>query len=132
MDPSELELQKLHPTLSDNWPSLRDFSGQTTDITPIAGPSGLELQKLHQTLSDNWPSLHDFSRQGTDIPLIAALATETNAPPAPPPPPDGGTLAWMQVAGSWCLWFAPWGLVNSFGGLLAHLQRWSASFESMS
>ena len=30
-------------------------------------------------------------------------------------PPNGGRLAWTQCACTFCLWFAAWGLVNSFG-----------------
>ncbi|KAM6510244.1 hypothetical protein FALCPG4_017868 [Fusarium falciforme] len=29
--------------------------------------------------------------------------------------PDGGLLAWLQVAGSFCLYFCTWGLIASFG-----------------
>lgn len=35
--------------------------------------------------------------------------------PHPPPPPNGGFVAWLQCANTFCLWFAAWGLVNSFG-----------------
>ncbi|CAM1507718.1 Fc.00g045660.m01.CDS01 [Cosmosporella sp. VM-42] len=31
------------------------------------------------------------------------------------PVPDGGWLAWLQVAGSFCLYFCTWGLISSFG-----------------
>ncbi|KAH7137200.1 FAD binding domain-containing protein [Dactylonectria estremocensis] len=44
------------------------------------------------------------------------------APPAAPPPhrvaasvPNGGLQAWLQVAGSFCLYFGTWGLVSSYG-----------------
>ncbi|KAF2863311.1 MFS general substrate transporter [Piedraia hortae CBS 480.64] len=36
-------------------------------------------------------------------------------PPTPGPPPDGGTVAWLQVASSWCLFFNTWGILNTFG-----------------
>ncbi|GAM40635.1 hypothetical protein TCE0_039r13131 [Talaromyces pinophilus] len=38
-----------------------------------------------------------------------------DSPSAPPKPPNGGFVAWMQVAGSWCLMFNCWGIVNSYG-----------------
>ncbi|KAK5109675.1 hypothetical protein LTR62_006797 [Meristemomyces frigidus] len=31
------------------------------------------------------------------------------------PPPNGGTQAWLQVLGSWMLFFNTWGLLNTFG-----------------
>ena len=45
---------------------------------------------------------------------------------APPPPPNGGSLAWTQCAGIFCLWFAAWGLVNSFGRRYTAGLRWDA------
>lgn len=30
-------------------------------------------------------------------------------------PPNGGTLAWLQVVGAWCLFFNTWGILNTFG-----------------
>ena len=36
-------------------------------------------------------------------------------PAALQPPPNGGRVAWTQCADTFCLWFAAWGLVNSFG-----------------
>ncbi|KAF2838148.1 MFS general substrate transporter [Patellaria atrata CBS 101060] len=33
----------------------------------------------------------------------------------PGPPPDGGTKAWLQVAGAWFVIMNTWGYVNSFG-----------------
>ncbi|KAH7133563.1 FAD binding domain-containing protein [Dactylonectria macrodidyma] len=32
-----------------------------------------------------------------------------------PPVPNGGLQAWLQVAGSFCLYFGTWGLVSSYG-----------------
>lgn len=32
-----------------------------------------------------------------------------------PPPPNGGTVAWLQVLGSWMLFFNTWGILNTFG-----------------
>jgi MFS family permease len=31
------------------------------------------------------------------------------------PPPNGGTKAWLQVLGSWMLFFNTWGILNTFG-----------------
>ncbi|KAK8024537.1 hypothetical protein PG993_012603 [Apiospora rasikravindrae] len=41
----------------------------------------------------------------------------------PPPPPDGGTRAWLQVLGSWCLVFNTWGLIVTFGVYQAYYER---------
>ncbi|PWY85085.1 MFS general substrate transporter, partial [Aspergillus heteromorphus CBS 117.55] len=43
-----------------------------------------------------------------------SIAQDT-LPLAPPPPPNGGTLAWLQVAGAFFLFFNSWGVVNTFG-----------------
>jgi MFS family permease len=32
-----------------------------------------------------------------------------------PPPPNGGAVAWLQVVGSWMLFFNTWGILNTFG-----------------
>lgn len=47
----------------------------------------------------------------------AAADEEKAAPPAAPsggpgPPPNGGAIAWLQVAGSWMLFFNTWGLLK--------------------
>jgi MFS family permease len=31
------------------------------------------------------------------------------------PPPNGGAMAWLQVVGSWMLFFNTWGILNTFG-----------------
>jgi hypothetical protein len=31
--------------------------------------------------------------------------------PSPKPIPDGGLVAWLQVAGSFCLYFCTWGII---------------------
>lgn len=33
---------------------------------------------------------------------------QPNAPSPPLPPPNGGLVAWLQVAGSWCLMLNCW------------------------
>ncbi|KAL7786730.1 major facilitator superfamily domain-containing protein [Trichoderma ceciliae] len=43
------------------------------------------------------------------------IPIQSSTPPAIEPPPDGGTLAWMQVAGSFFLFMNSWGIVNTFG-----------------
>ncbi|RMZ17520.1 hypothetical protein D0860_00395 [Hortaea werneckii] len=47
-------------------------------------------------------------------------APEPNAKPPQPgppggPPPNGGLTAWLQVVGSWMLFFNTWGILNTFG-----------------
>ncbi|KAJ5727368.1 hypothetical protein N7493_005188 [Penicillium malachiteum] len=46
------------------------------------------------------------------------LKVEENTPippAAPGPPPDGGTVAWLQVAAGFMLFFNTWGMINTFG-----------------
>ncbi|KAI9892315.1 MAG: hypothetical protein M1814_001514 [Vezdaea aestivalis] len=66
----------------------------------------------------------------SDIPLeketgrnshVCSASKGLRALPSIPPPavsdsiPDGGTRAWLQVVGSFFLFFSSWGLVNTFG-----------------
>jgi len=46
---------------------------------------------------------------------VSSQETQPETPPAPPP--NGGTTAWVQCFDVFLLWFASWGLVNSFGTL---------------
>lgn len=50
-------------------------------------------------------------------PSQAPLAHEEppSKPPGPGPPPNGGTKAWLNVTGSFFLYFNTWGILNTFG-----------------
>ncbi|KAJ5947533.1 MFS general substrate transporter [Penicillium verhagenii] len=52
--------------------------------------------------------------QGSAQEELIVADPHNNLPP-PVSPPDGGLVAWLQVAGSWCLMFNCWGVVNSYG-----------------
>ncbi|KAJ5720911.1 uncharacterized protein N7483_008845 [Penicillium malachiteum] len=62
-----------------------------------------------ETASEDGPghnSIHDPIKVEENAP----------APPAAPgPPPDGGTVAWLQVAAGFMLFFNTWGMINTFG-----------------
>lgn len=45
----------------------------------------------------------------------AQAVAQPPAPSAASTPPDGGLKAWLQVLGSFILFFNTWGIVNSFG-----------------
>lgn len=47
----------------------------------------------------------------------APAEPEAKPPAGPPggPVPNGGLQAWLQVLGSWMLFFNTWGLLNTFG-----------------
>ncbi|KAL1297525.1 hypothetical protein AAFC00_006098 [Neodothiora populina] len=47
-------------------------------------------------------------------------------------PPDGGSRAWVQVLGSFFLFFNTWGLVNSFGVYQSFYERDLLKTESAS
>jgi MFS family permease len=49
-----------------------------------------------------------------DGPALAQAAAAAK-PQGPGPVPDGGLEAWLQIAGSWAILLASWGLVNTFG-----------------
>ncbi|GKU06002.1 unnamed protein product [Fusarium langsethiae] len=51
---------------------------------------------------------------------------ESNFPVEETPPrpvPNGGMTAWLQVAGSFCLYFCTWGLIASFGSFQTIYER---------
>lgn len=50
-----------------------------------------------------------------DSPSALVAGDESIQVPAADRIPDGGLAAWLQVAGSWVVLVATWGLVNSFG-----------------
>ncbi|BEI88625.1 uncharacterized protein CcaverHIS019_0113430 [Cutaneotrichosporon cavernicola] len=55
--------------------------------------------------------------------LTPQLETETTEPPVGPGPnPDGGTKAWLTVAGSAFMGFAQFGLSNAFGVFQRHYE----------
>lgn len=56
-------------------------------------------------------------------------------PPGPPgmtPPPDGGLKAWLQVVGSFGVFFNSWGLLNTFGVFQTYYETGQMFVESSS
>jgi len=84
-------------------------------------PKDLENASDKATESLDHHGSTDEEKFEHDHPEEAAAEAETQpkGPPAggPPggPPPNGGLQAWLQVVGSWCLFFNTWGLLNTFG-----------------
>lgn len=75
--------------------------------TPSLSPSESEKDKETQ-----------ISRNNVEPPSekpAAPPAGPPGGPPGMPPPPNGGTVAWLQVFGSWMLFFNTWGILNCFG-----------------
>ncbi|KAK1965177.1 MFS general substrate transporter [Colletotrichum sublineola] len=52
----------------------------------------------------------------------AAVVAVQDAEAASHPPPDGGPLAWLQVAGSFFLFFNSWGILGSYGVFQTYYQ----------
>lgn len=48
-------------------------------------------------------------------PVQDAEKQQPNPAPQQEGPPNGGTMAWLQVLGSWMLFFNTWGTLNTFG-----------------
>ncbi|KAH8680624.1 major facilitator superfamily domain-containing protein [Xylariales sp. PMI_506] len=61
------------------------------------------IQASASDLSDDGPARAPATQ---DDAITATVTTE---------PPDGGLTAWLQVVGSWCLYFNTWGILNTFG-----------------
>ncbi|KZT02251.1 MFS general substrate transporter [Laetiporus sulphureus 93-53] len=55
-----------------------------------------------------------------------ALDKDAESSPASAPPeinfPDGGTIAWLQVVGSFFLFFNSWGIINTFGAFQTYYE----------
>ncbi|KAJ5100510.1 MFS general substrate transporter [Penicillium angulare] len=88
-----------HDTLNPPHTIAPNISGDTLNGL-LTDPEPLSERKIENT--------DDSSQGGGEERTIPK-------PPAPPARPDGGFLAWLQVAGSWCLMFNCWGIVNSYG-----------------
>ncbi|KAH7211523.1 FAD binding domain-containing protein [Fusarium oxysporum] len=56
-----------------------------------------------------------------DNPLVESSFSVDDT--SPKPIPNGGLLAWLQVAGSFCLYFCTWGLIASFGSFQTIYER---------
>ncbi|KAH7178812.1 FAD binding domain-containing protein [Fusarium sp. MPI-SDFR-AT-0072] len=56
-----------------------------------------------------------------DNPLVESSFSVDDA--SPKPVPNGGLIAWLQVAGSFCLYFCTWGLIASFGSFQTIYER---------
>ncbi|KAK4955869.1 hypothetical protein LTR10_006808 [Elasticomyces elasticus] len=81
----------------------------------------------------------DEEKYERDQPNEAAAQAEAQptgpAPGGPSPPPNGGSQAWLQVLGSWCLFFNTWGLLNTFGVYQTYYEsgaRFTASSSDIS
>ena len=82
-----------------------NLSGQTKHDTDIEQPNGAPNGMINdpekavpEQPSGTAPEIHDGKAQAP-------------APPKGPPMfdvPDGGTVAWLQVAGAWMLFFNTW------------------------
>ncbi|KAK7953546.1 MFS general substrate transporter [Apiospora saccharicola] len=58
--------------------------------------------------------------------------TAAQKPPSMGSAPNGGLEAWLQVAGSWCLMFNCWGIVNTYGVFQTYYQTELLKNESAS
>jgi MFS family permease len=79
--------------------------------THSLSPSESDKEKEHV------PAPHD-EQPTSETPAAAPAAKPSGPPGAPPgmaPPPNGGLVAWLQVLGSWMLFFNTWGILNTFG-----------------
>lgn len=57
----------------------------------------------------------DYADSSSPVGHIPPKESATRSAPPGGPPPDGGTTAWLQVLGSYFLFFNTWGLINAFG-----------------
>ncbi|KAI1110472.1 monocarboxylate permease-like protein, mch4 [Nemania sp. NC0429] len=65
------------------------------------------------TTTTNGNGNDSIPKSGTDTDPEKAASPVPAA--GPPPPPNGGTVAWLQVAAGFVLFFNTWGILSSFG-----------------
>ncbi|KAK4545574.1 hypothetical protein LTR36_002924 [Oleoguttula mirabilis] len=79
----------------------------------------LDEEKLDGEGSDRQLDLVSNDGEKDSQPVEAAALAEAKPTGSPGPPggpvPNGGTQAWLQVLGSWILFFNTWGILNTFG-----------------
>jgi hypothetical protein len=86
----------------DKTPSNESFAGDEEKAAPYESPE---------------------EQQRTD----GVHAPKEDATPAPPPnagpgpPPNGGLVAWLQVLGSFCLFFNTWGILKYASRLISYI-----------
>lgn len=93
---------------------MKHLDGQNSLVgkMSVQGPSkgdDVEMSDARHTSDD---SLTSGQPAGENIPNGRQNTKPTTGPPSAP---NGGVVAWTQCANTFCLWFAAWGLVNSFG-----------------
>lgn len=59
-----------------------------------------------EPLSENKQSTDNLGQESGEERIFSRPPDDLS--PQPAKPPDGGYMAWMQVAGSWCLMFNCW------------------------
>ncbi|KAK5053741.1 hypothetical protein LTR84_001702 [Exophiala bonariae] len=79
-------------------------------------PTGYRLQPIrtHSTISQALDAEANIN-QSSPSEKVNISTLENGRDDSPSPPPDGGFYAWLQVFGSFFLFFNSWGTVNAFG-----------------
>lgn len=89
-------------------------SATTTTVNPAETPSPSEKRSLELPAEPQ-----------SEAPAIRTANTVG-------PPPNGGLLAWLQVLGSFMLFFNSWGLLNTFGWFQTYYESGALFHESSS
>ncbi|CAG8908994.1 unnamed protein product [Penicillium egyptiacum] len=73
----------------------------------------------------------DKTSEESPLPQEVIPQEKPTGGPSPSPPPNGGTLAWLNVLGSFMLYFNTWGILNTFGAYQTYYES-GALFHSSS
>ncbi|BGP56722.1 hypothetical protein JCM8202v2_004352 [Rhodotorula sphaerocarpa] len=90
-------------------------------------------QHLEQYLPpDHYPTTEELGEKHSEGEHERTRDAEKAAEPTPAPSaaddyPDGGTKAWLVVAGAWAISFTAWGYANAYGVLLSYYSTNSLS-----
>ncbi|MCJ1392631.1 hypothetical protein MMC18_005501 [Xylographa bjoerkii] len=102
------------------------MSQETQQSVPSAPPSFSTTVSPEEASSPSQEkSLEPPAEPKTETP---AIRTANNADP----PPNGGLRAWLQVLGSFMLFFNTWGLLNTFGVFQTYYESGTLFTESSS
>ncbi|KAJ5604005.1 MFS general substrate transporter [Penicillium hordei] len=76
-----------------------------------------------QTVSDEQKSVHEAGDSGVVTPVNESETTSDKPINDASNFPDGGTKAWLNVVGGWCIFFSMFGWANAFGVFQSYYQE---------
>ena len=108
----------------------QSFPRTSLSTTAIFDNNPEERPSSPQEESSEFPTLN--RELSTELAELKTEAVTTRAANNSSPPPNGGLSAWLQVLGSFMLFFNTWGLLNTFGVFQTYYESGQLFRESSS